>query len=566
MLSSGIFSYYQIYYHRRKDMNELSTLFTEVRDNECITLEKDKVYEIAPEDSFHIFGLYFSNTATRPDENPYGERFCGIYLENRNNVVIDGNGAKVLIHGKMTPFVFKRCRNIVFKNLTIDHVRPTMSEFTITDCEKGKATFRINDEFLYRIDGNFLYWHSENSKSGKPYWEIPCKGPYIVIRAYYPETGITDGIHTADTGEYVGLPDIEKITEIEHGVLRVDFCDKEVLLCENSVVQTRLCIRTQTGGCIDECEGVKLDGITVRSINCFGILAQNSGNLLYDHVDCTPAEGRTITSDADFFHFSGCFGDICFKGCRAKGSQDDVMNIHGTHLRVMSYDRNNNSAVMRYCHDQSWGFVPYYPGDEVEFVSASTLLPYYTSTVERVSWLSDFDYLVVFSSLPENITAGSDVVENVTHTPSLTVRDCVFEQISPRGILCTTRKDVLIENNIFRNTSSYVLCVGDDANSWFESGRSGRVVFENNTVVNCCNSDTRKARSVAISYEPAIKAKENISPVHKLLIVRNNKFINTIMDSYTFRLRGLEKAEFSGNISNVPLIYDCDSIVECSVD
>ena len=55
-------------------MNDLSELFRDVRDGDCITLERGRVYAVAPEDSFHRTGLYFSNTA-KHDENPNGERF-----------------------------------------------------------------------------------------------------------------------------------------------------------------------------------------------------------------------------------------------------------------------------------------------------------------------------------------------------------------------------------------------------------------------------------------------------------------------------------------------------------
>ena len=98
-------------------MNELSELFVRASSGQTITLERGKTYVIAPEDSFRLTGLYFSNTA-KADENPHAERFCGIYLEGKENVTIDGNGATILIHGIMTPFIFKNCKNITMKHLT----------------------------------------------------------------------------------------------------------------------------------------------------------------------------------------------------------------------------------------------------------------------------------------------------------------------------------------------------------------------------------------------------------------------------------------------------------------
>lgn len=111
-------------------MNELSEIFRNARNGDRITLE-NKIYEVAPEDGFYLKGFFFSNTA-KQHENPDGERFCAIFLDEKSDITIDGNGAVVMLHGKMTPFLFCRCRNIVMKNIVFDHYRPTMSEFTVT--------------------------------------------------------------------------------------------------------------------------------------------------------------------------------------------------------------------------------------------------------------------------------------------------------------------------------------------------------------------------------------------------------------------------------------------------
>ena len=51
-------------------MNELSEIFKAANNGDCITLE-NKIYEIAPEDSFHIKGLFSAtrqNTKKTPTE------------------------------------------------------------------------------------------------------------------------------------------------------------------------------------------------------------------------------------------------------------------------------------------------------------------------------------------------------------------------------------------------------------------------------------------------------------------------------------------------------------------
>lgn len=530
-------------------MNELSEIISRVSDGDTVVLENGKTYAIAPEDSFHIFGMDFSNTAKK-SENPDGERLCGIFLENKKNVTIDGNGATVMIHGVMTPFIFRNCENIIFRNLTIDHFRPTMSEFIVLESEPGRALIRINPEFRYRIDGNMLYWMSEDAFDGKPYWEIPYRADYVATVLHNPDNTFCFRIPS--------LPEAESICEHGEGIVEFKFKDSASSIPKaGSVLQSRNIVRSQTGGAVDGCRNVVLENLRIMSINCFGILSQNTENVSLINLDCTPKEGRTCTSDADFFHFSGCSGKILIDGCKAAGAHDDVMNIHGTHLRIVDIDRNKNKVLLRYSHGESWGFEPYAEGDEVEFVSGNLLLPYHSAKVLEVKKLSCTDFEVTFDSVPECTPAVNDVVENITRTAELEVRNCEFYSIPTRGILVTTRKNVLIKNNIFRYMLNPVLLVADDANYWFESGRSVNVRFEGNTVIDC---GTRDGQAV-IEYHPEVMDKESKAPVHKKLEVINNRFINTMSSVSVVRLNYVETAVFEGNEWNTDVRYECNDTV-----
>lgn len=531
-------------------MNELAEIFRSACNGDCITLE-NKIYEIAPEDSFHLKGLFFSNTA-KFEENPDGERFCAVYLNGKSDITIDGNGAKVMIHGKMTPFIFCKCRNIVMKNICFDHYRPTMSEFTVTDSAPGYAEIHISDEFAYRIRGNMLYWCGENNKSNEPYWEIPYKGKGVLTNAFDPSTGVVDDMICGEGDERGGVPDITKLTEPRKGVLQLHFRDKNRHIPVGTVAQTRSIKRVQTGGAIDRCSDITLENLRIMSMNCFGILAQNSRNILYQGLDCTPKEGRTVVSDADFFHFSGCSGEVKVINCKAKGAHDDIINLHGTHLRIINVDRSNNTILVRYSHPESWGFEAYESGDKIEYVCGNTLLPYGEASVISSEKISPTDVLIKTDILPDREPAENDVIENITRTASLTVENNVFESIPSRAILCTTRKDVVIRNNTFRNMGAAALCVADDANFWFESGRSGNITFENNTVINCaarypvCGDDV-------IRYEPVVIDTSSAAPVHKKLILRNNRFLGGAAGKYTVNLSYLGEAVIEGNISDAEL-------------
>ena len=76
-------------------MNELSTLFLNINDGDVITLE-NKTYDVRQDDSFVKSGYFCSNTAKR-HENPDGTKHAAIYLYNKKNITIDGNGAVITV-------------------------------------------------------------------------------------------------------------------------------------------------------------------------------------------------------------------------------------------------------------------------------------------------------------------------------------------------------------------------------------------------------------------------------------------------------------------------------------
>ena len=73
--------------------------------------------------------------------------------------------------------------------------------------------------------------------------------------------------------------------------------------------------------------------------------------------------------------------------------------------------------------------------------------------VEDVKRLSEREMLVTFTqTLPRDLEIGHDCLENITYTPEVEIRDNYFTRTSTRGVLVTTPRKVVIENNVFEKT------------------------------------------------------------------------------------------------------------------
>ena len=83
-------------------MNELSELFSEIKDGGKIVLEHGREY--------HVYS----------SELPAGKNAAAISLTDKKNIVIDGGGSALKIHGAFPAFAFAGCKNVTVKNLTAD--------------------------------------------------------------------------------------------------------------------------------------------------------------------------------------------------------------------------------------------------------------------------------------------------------------------------------------------------------------------------------------------------------------------------------------------------------------
>ena len=524
-------------------MNELCKIFLDVKNGDSVVLEKNKTYHVRQDDSIELTGYFCTNTAKK-HENSDGLRRVAVYLKDKSNITVDGNGATVLVHGKMTPLLFDRCQDITVKNLTVDYACPTMAEFNVISNDNGVCVIKINPECLFRVENNDLIWQGESDLNGNPYWEDSYIGNRRHIKVYDPNIRTTFDFRRDDL-------QFEKIEQIDATTLRVILKNNFDKFKEGCIFQTRNIVRDQTGSMFQRCKNLYFENLRIKFMHGLGMVSQFCENVTYKNCDFTPGKGRTIASTADFFQFSGCKGKLTIDGCNAWGAQDDYVNVHGTHLRIIDRNDDEKSIIVRFMHNESWGFQAFEKGDELEFIKWNTLVPYDNTTVADFEKLNDTDIKLWLDRPLPDIEIDKDVVENVTWTPNLYVRNCNFGPTSGRGILCTTRGEVIIENNTFCNLWGPALLIEDDCNFWFESGYTKEIIFRNNCVTGCDFGSTWKTSPV-IRYTPKIMDETSTAYVHGKLTLTGNIFENSYDGTHSIWLEYLKEAEITDNIYDAP--------------
>lgn len=522
-------------------MNELSRIFSGINDGDTVVLEKDRVYDVRQDDSYELRGYYCSNTA-KQDENPEGLHCAAIYLKEKRNIVIDGNGATLLVHGKMTPLLFDRCENITVRNLTVDYACPTMAEFTVVSNNDGECIFKINKECLFRLEDNEIIWQGEKGADGKPYWEHGCMANKRYTKLHNPETKLNCDFNRNNLA-------LETAEMLDEFTLKVRLKNKNVDLPAGSVIQSRSIVRDRTGSFFERCKNLVFENCRVMFMHGLGMVSQFCENVMFRNCDFTPKKGRTVASTADFFQFSGCRGNLIIDSCKAGGAHDDYVNVHGTHLQIV--DVGENKITVRFMHSESWGFQAFEAWDELDFIKWDTLIPYASAKVISFERINDTDIRLDIDGEVPAVELCKDVVENKSWTPNLYVRNCDFGPTSGRGILCTTRGEVIIENNRFEKLWGPALLIEDDCNFWFESGYTTDITFRNNTVF-CCEYAAMWEGSPVIRCTPKVMDENSSEYVHGKLTVTGNKFENPPTGNHLILLEYMKEAVITDNVFDAP--------------
>lgn len=445
---------------------------------------------------------FISNTSTET-ECASKLKKSGLLFEHKANITIEGNGSHFIFHGKMITFTFDHCSNITLQNVSMDFERPSMSEISLVSVSDSQVVADIRRDSKYDIADNKIRFYGEG-------WTMKNYHAILVK----PQEGVM---------LYSSWEPFQKSTVAMVTPYRVLFKGKfsKESFKWGDVLTVRDPIRDHVGAFINRSQNISLKNVTMNYMHGLGIISQFSENLHYDGVFVQPSAGRQIAAFADAMHFSGCKGEIVIENCRFKGLHDDAVNVHGTHLQVTEKNKPDQLTV-KFMHGQTYGFEAFAAGDSVGFVHAASLKTFGLGKIKSASLISEREIqLLLEQPVPVTLQKG-DVLENITWTPTLTVRNCKFEGTNTRGMLVTTRKKVLIEKNDFYRTGMHAILIANDASGWYESGPVSDVTIRENSFVECGYNSGEINSVINIAPENHELIKDDY--VHQNIRIVNNNF------------------------------------------
>jgi len=465
--------------------------------------------------------LYISNSTE--DDTLTKVKDIAFLFENCKRLTLDGNNTLVILHGKMISFAILNSSDITIRNIRFDYERPTMSELTITSFTDSIVEASIHPDSKYVINNEKIDFYGEGWKT-KAYHTI----------LFNP---VNNTLHYSSFKPFLesrAVPLSPFRVRFEGDFSKTSFHPGEVLTIRDPY-------RDNCGAFIHLSKNIRLEAVKMHYMHGLGIVSQFSENISLLKVAVAPREssGRIIAAFADCFHFSGCRGLVKIDSCFTSGSHDDPVNVHGTHLQITAIDAGK--LKVRFMHHQTYGFNAFFAGDSIAFINPQTLMSLGTAKLKSAKLINTREMEIeVDGTIPSFVNAGC-CIENLTWTPEVIIRNSRFERTNTRGLLITTRRKVVIQNNSFYRTGMYPILIADDASGWYESGAVQDVTISDNIFEECGYNSGSGAITIAPENHELLPG----NMVHHNISIVNNTFRTT---SYAvLAARSVDHLLFTGN-------------------
>lgn len=440
---------------------------------------------------------------------------CGILVEGSKHVHFTGAGATgedrsvVRMEGpaRMAEAIVSASEDVAFENLAFDLKRPSVSEITVLETAPDASVIQVAQGSTYEIKNGRLEWTGDLGDG----WMMAQEANLETRKARRLDRWNPFAASVA--------------TDLGNGKIGLAHPKGNPGLVKGRSYGFRRILHDLMSFHATRSKDVAFRDCRIEAMTNMSFVVQFTENVTFQRVDVLPPEntGRVCPSGMDVFHLSNCRGQVLVDSCRVSGAGDDGMNCHGTHLGVVGAPAPNQ-LHLRFMQRQTFGFQPCVPGDEIAVIDHGTLREKSGNPRRRVVAATPVpgdparkDWLVTLDG-PAPAFAPGDVVDNVSWYPDITVRDCLFELASCRGILATSRGKTLIEGNTINSTMPGIL-VEDDANFWWESGPVRDMDVRGNTFLSC-----------GIAIEPQVLAPG--APVHENIRIEGNRFVGEAMANH----------------------------------
>ncbi len=425
------------------------------------------------------------------------------YIDGADGISIDGNGSDFIFHNRLYPFYITNSENVNLKNFSINSSARFESEPLVVANDEKNHTFDIKmpEGEQYEIRNGVLYFVQpdyEYTIGQSILYDLRRESVAYNTESYTP---ITSYGRLSKPAKFEFKYEMDKndtyqrlrgresrlgIEDLGDGILRISNHRKALppvgmlLSCKGEQGDNRLA----PGIKFENTKNFEAENVIIYHASGMGFLGENCEDILLDGCKVIPSKGYMVSTTADATHFVGCRGKLTLKDCTFRNQLDDATNIHGAYQPIVDIVDANTIGV-RMGHYQQQGFVQARVGDSIGFVRIlDSFHAYDTRVVTGIKYINGRYNLLTFDKpLPSNLKVG-DLTENLSAYPTVEITGCYVGGNRARGLLISTHKGALIENNTF-STEMEAIMMPVESGHWYESGNAADVVIRNNVFEDC---------------------------------------------------------------------------------
>ena len=481
-------------------------------------------------------------------------------ISDLKDLTIDGQGSTFIFHGRMIPFLIENSKNIKIQNLSVDWKDPFHSEGLViaNDMQGNTFDLKISEDYPYEIRNDqlvFIKEYYEHELGQSILFDPKTKAVAFETENYTPLSlySKTKYSNVANKINYKyqidkrapGYREIGRekriiCEEIEPGIVRIHNHKKlmppvgMILVCKGEQGFNRVAPAIK----LSNAENFEMLNVNIHHAGGMGLIAENCNNILLDNFNVTPSQGRMVSTTADATHFVGCRGKVTLRNCTLQNQLDDAANIHGSYQVIVDII-NEKSLGVRMGHFQQQGFIIGKKDDTIGLVRLEdSFFPYDKITIKSIQKINGRYQIITFNEeLPKNLQVG-DLIENLDAYPEVLVQNCHISNNRARGLLLSSPKKTVVENNFF-STEMEALLIPVESGHWYESGSATDLTIRNNTFQDCSYSGYDRGLIRFVTDDD----NENIA--FRNIEISNNKIHH--FDNLVLEIANTENLTISGN-------------------
>ncbi len=459
-----------------------------------------------------------------------------VYICDKTNLTLEGIGATLSPYFSREEgfetgagvFKAERCKNLVIRGFNVSATQPSNTAGVIVNATEDYVDVRLNidEDFTGReqfIAG--MIWNDDWTPK-RYYWistpvdpnqlsnvggELACTAPRKLNCPHEMLDGKTARVFTK--------------------LLKWQQYSKSVSTLEPG---TKCTVSHAYYGLVafilKQCDTVLFEDVTLSNFAGFGFLVcPHCHDFTFRRVtlasDDRERHPYCLTSDG--LHFMGLSGKLIIEDCLFDTNGDDRVNLH-TQVMTVKQICGGNMVV---AFDKKGGTVsPYWAevGDLLRIYNPATLELKGKVVVKKADCGN-----IAFDFNGVEVLEG-DYITNDKYYPDVIIRGCTFNRCGGRQLCLQGSDNLLVENCKFYNYSSCSLYLSSAFDYWNEAGPLANVTIRNNLFKDMITEVIDKRSTILVQING--ERHQNIPPVHKNIVIENNRFENICVPPVVVKL------------------------------